>query len=147
MSQQCHLSFYFWCHYEFPCMFGERKWDNLPKLCSRHGYLPNPKSTIDDVLVPAWTNLAVKLLTTGEYSMGGRSLGDRQDWIIGGFHHGGALAFREPRKSQRSFSYLHQKDTWRKIQSGETIKHSDSSGIPTWIMFVRPKLAKLHTTC
>jgi hypothetical protein len=31
-------------------------------------------------------------LTTGGYSMGGRSLGDRQDRIIGGFHHGGALA-------------------------------------------------------
>ena len=128
-------------------MFGERKWDNLPKLCSCHGYLPTPISTIADVLVPAWTNSAVKLLTTGEYSMGGRSLGDKQDWIISGFHHGGALALREPRKSRRSFSYLHQKDTWRKIQSGETIKNSDSSGIPTWIMFVRPKLVKLHTTC
>ena len=34
-------------------------------------------------------------LTTGGYSMGGRSLGDRQDRIIGGFHHGGALALRE----------------------------------------------------
>jgi hypothetical protein len=31
--------------------------------------------------------------------MGDRSLGDRQDQIIGGFHHGGALALREPRKS------------------------------------------------
>jgi hypothetical protein len=36
--------------------------------------------------------------------MGGRSLGDRQDRIIGGFHHGGALALREPRKSQRSLN-------------------------------------------
>ena len=32
--------------------------------------------------------------------MGGRSLGDRQDQIIGGFHHGGALALREPRESE-----------------------------------------------
>ena len=38
-------------------------------------------------------------LTTGGYSMGGRSLRDRQDRIIRGFHHGGALALREPRKS------------------------------------------------
>ena len=45
-------------------------------------------------------------LTTGGYSMGGRSLGDRQDRIIGGFHHGGALALREPRKSRRSFSFV-----------------------------------------
>ena len=34
-------------------------------------------------------------LTTGGNSMGGRSLGDRQDQIIGGLHHGGALALRE----------------------------------------------------
>jgi hypothetical protein len=33
--------------------------------------------------------------------MGGQSLGDRQDRIIGGFHHGGALALKEPRKSRR----------------------------------------------
>ena len=35
--------------------------------------------------------------------MGGWSLGDRQDRIIGGFHPGGALALtlREPRKSRR----------------------------------------------
>ena len=45
-------------------------------------------------------------LTTGGYSMGGRSLGDRQDRIIGGFHHGGALALREPRKSRRSFNFV-----------------------------------------
>ena len=47
-------------------------------------------------------------LTTGGYSMGGRSLGHTQDRIIGGFHHGGALALalREPRKSQRSFSFV-----------------------------------------
>ena len=31
-------------------------------------------------------------LTTGGYSMGGWSLGNRQDQIIGGFHHGRALA-------------------------------------------------------
>ena len=45
-------------------------------------------------------------LTTRGYSMGGWSLGDRQDRIIGGFHHGGALALREPRKSRRSFSFV-----------------------------------------
>ena len=47
-------------------------------------------------------------LTTGRYSMGGRSLGHTQDRIVGGFHHGGALALalREPRKSQRSFSFV-----------------------------------------
>jgi hypothetical protein len=45
-------------------------------------------------------------LTTGGYSMGGWSLGDRQDRIIGGFHHGGPLALREPRKSRRSFSFV-----------------------------------------
>ena len=43
------------------------------------------------------------LITRG-YSMGGWSLGDRQDQIIGGFHHGGALALREPRKSRQSFN-------------------------------------------
>ena len=43
-------------------------------------------------------------LTTGGYSMGGRSLGDRQDQIIDEFHHGGALALREPRKSQISLA-------------------------------------------
>ena len=31
-------------------------------------------------------------LSTGGYSMGSRSLGDRQDRIICGFHHGGAQA-------------------------------------------------------
>ena len=45
-------------------------------------------------------------LTTGGYSMGGQSLGDRQEQIIGGFHHGGALALRELRKSRRSFSFV-----------------------------------------
>jgi hypothetical protein len=47
-------------------------------------------------------------LTTGGYSIGGRSLGDRQDRIIGGFHHGGTLALREPRKSRLSpkFEFL-----------------------------------------
>ncbi len=42
-------------------------------------------------------------LTIGGYSIGGRSLGDTQDRIIGGFHHGGALALikrakKEPKK-------------------------------------------------
>jgi hypothetical protein len=46
------------------------------------------------------------ILTTGGYSMGGRSLGDRQDQIIGRFQHGGPLALREPRKSRRSFSFV-----------------------------------------
>ena len=35
---------------------------------------------------------AEQSLMPGGYSMGGRSLGVRQDCIIGRFHHGGALA-------------------------------------------------------
>jgi hypothetical protein len=42
-------------------------------------------------------------LTTGGYSMGGRSLGDRQDQIIGGFHHGGALALKRAKKEPKKF--------------------------------------------
>jgi hypothetical protein len=41
--------------------------------------------------------------------MGGWSLGDRQDQIIGRYHHGGALALREPRKSQNLNSYVEEK--------------------------------------
>ena len=45
-------------------------------------------------------------LTPEGYSMVGWSLGDRQDRIIGVFHHGGALALREPRKSPPKFEFL-----------------------------------------
>jgi hypothetical protein len=41
--------------------------------------------------------------------MGGQSLGDRQDRIIGGFHHGGALALikRESReRAEEKFEFL-----------------------------------------
>jgi hypothetical protein len=48
--------------------------------------------------------------------MGGRSLGDRQDQIIGGFHNGGALALREPRKSRRSLnSYIEEKPLYFRV--------------------------------
>ena len=41
--------------------------------------------------------------------MGGRSLGDRQDRIIGRFHHGGALALRErAEKEPKKFQLCHQ---------------------------------------
>ncbi len=36
--------------------------------------------------------IAVNLLTLGGLLLGALSLGDTQDCIIGGFHHGGALA-------------------------------------------------------
>ena len=41
--------------------------------------------------------------------MGGWGLEDRQDQIIGRYHHGGALALREPRKSWNLNSYAEEK--------------------------------------
>ena len=39
--------------------------------------------------------------------MGGRSLGDMQDQIIGGYHHGGALALKEnPERAKEVFSFV-----------------------------------------
>ena len=46
-------------------------------------------------------------LTTGGLLPGALSLGDTQDCIIGGFHHGGALALRAPRRGRRSFRIIH----------------------------------------
>ena len=43
------------------------------------------------------------------------------------------------------YSVFYHLSKLRKIQSRETIRNSDTSGIPTWIMFVWPKLAKLQT--
>ena len=45
-------------------------------------------------------------LTPGGLLLGALSLGDTQDSIIGGFHHGGALALRAPRRGRRSFSFV-----------------------------------------
>jgi len=45
-------------------------------------------------------------LTTGGLLPGALSLGDTQDCIIGGFHHGGALALRAPRRGRRSFGII-----------------------------------------
>ena len=53
--------------------------------------------------------------------MGGQSLGDRQDQIIGGFHHGGALALREPRKSGKAI-----------IVSSHYVTHQGAYKVVTW---------------
>jgi hypothetical protein len=45
-------------------------------------------------------------LTPGGLLAGALSLGDTQDCIIGGFHHGGVLALRAPRRDRRSFSFV-----------------------------------------
>ncbi len=45
-------------------------------------------------------------LTPGGLLLGALSLGDTQDFIIGGFHHGGALVLRALRRGQRSFSFV-----------------------------------------
>ncbi len=47
-----------------------------------------------------------KSLTPGGLLLGALSLRDTQDCIIGRFHHGGALALREPRMGWRSFSII-----------------------------------------
>ena len=46
-------------------------------------------------------------LTPGGLLLGALSLGDTQGCIIGGFHHGGALALRMPRKRRKSFGIIH----------------------------------------
>jgi hypothetical protein len=48
-------------------------------------------------------------LTPGGLLLGAFSLGDTPDSIIGGFHHGGALALRAPRRGRRSFSFVSPK--------------------------------------
>jgi hypothetical protein len=45
-------------------------------------------------------------ITPGGLLLGVLSLGVTQDCIISGFHHGGALFLREPRKGWRSFSII-----------------------------------------
>ena len=82
---------------------GDRQDRTIGEIEKKHATGASPKagtSTPGMRLLVARTLQQVEgSLTTGGYSMGGRSLGDRQDRIIGGFHHGGALALREPRKS------------------------------------------------
>ncbi len=77
MSHQCHLSFYFWCHLQFPCMFGERKWDESPKLYSRHGYAPTQKVRAPRFFVPAWTYIAVKKLLNPGLDGSSKTSGER----------------------------------------------------------------------
>ncbi len=48
-------------------------------------------------------------LTLRGYSMGVRSLGDRQDRIIGRFHHGGAPALMRAKKEPKEFLSLSPK--------------------------------------
>ncbi len=45
-------------------------------------------------------------LTFGRLVMGGRSLGGRQDQIIGGKHHGGAPVILRLRSPSRSFGFV-----------------------------------------
>jgi hypothetical protein len=45
-------------------------------------------------------------LTFGRLVMGGRSLGGRQDQIIGGKHHGGAPVILRLRSPWRSFGFV-----------------------------------------
>jgi hypothetical protein len=68
--------------------------------------------------------------------LGGRSLGDRQDQIIDEFHHGGALALRELRKSQRSlalsnFEFLRRGKAI--ILSGRYATRQGTYEVVTWV--------------
>ncbi len=55
---------------------------------------------------PARTDLALKLLTVGGISMGGRRGGARQDLNFGGKRHDGALVIWSPRVTRRSFGFV-----------------------------------------
>jgi hypothetical protein len=47
--------------------------------------------------------------------MGGQGLGDRQDRIIGGFHHGGALALiKRAEKEPKKFSFFTKSEFLRR---------------------------------
>jgi hypothetical protein len=72
--------------------------------------------------------------------MGDRSLGDRHDQIIDKFHHGGALALREPRKSQRSLALSPKFEFLRRgkaiILSGRYATRQGTYEVVTWVFRV-----------
>ncbi len=64
--------------------------------------------------------------------MGGRSLGDRQDRIIGGFRHDGALALREPRVLALSPTFEFLRRGKAKIVSGCYATRQGTHKVVTW---------------
>jgi len=75
-------------------------------------------------------------LTTGGYSAGGRSWGDIQDRIIGGFHHGGALALESRERAEEilalspKFEFLRRRKAI--ILSGHYVTCQGTYEVVTW---------------